>query len=72
MERMQLQEDKCRPGLMQLKDEASAVLGVHLPFSIHCLTVNQGIHHGSLEPVTRESNRVGSSLVILPSSRVSS
>jgi hypothetical protein len=31
---MQLQEDKCRPGHMQLKAEASAVLGVHLPFSI--------------------------------------
>jgi hypothetical protein len=27
MECMQLQEDKCRPGLMQLKAEASAVLG---------------------------------------------
>jgi hypothetical protein len=31
-ERMQLQEDKCRPGRMQLKAEASAVLGVHPPF----------------------------------------
>jgi hypothetical protein len=31
---MQLQEDKCRPGRMPLKAEASVVLGVHLPFSI--------------------------------------
>jgi hypothetical protein len=31
-ERMQLQEDKCRPGRMQLKAEESAVLGVHPPF----------------------------------------
>jgi len=31
---MQLQEDKCQPGRMQLKAEASAVLGVHLPFAI--------------------------------------
>jgi hypothetical protein len=31
---MQLQEDKCRPGCMKLKDEASVVLGVQLPFSI--------------------------------------
>jgi hypothetical protein len=27
-EHMQLQEDKCRPGHMQLKVEASSVLGV--------------------------------------------
>jgi hypothetical protein len=31
-EHMQLQEDKCRPGRMQLKVEASAVLGVRFPF----------------------------------------
>ena len=31
---MHLPEEKCRPGHMQLKSEASAVLGVHLPFSI--------------------------------------
>jgi hypothetical protein len=31
---MQLQEDKFQLGRMQLKSEVSAVLGVHLPFSI--------------------------------------
>jgi hypothetical protein len=32
---MQLQEDKCRPGLMQLKAEASAMLGVRESFFCH-------------------------------------
>jgi hypothetical protein len=32
MERMQLQEDKCQPRLMQLKDKVSTELGVQPPF----------------------------------------
>jgi hypothetical protein len=31
MECMQLQEDRCRPGRMQLKLKKSAVLGVRVP-----------------------------------------